>query len=162
LTGVVFGLAPALQASKPDLNETLKEAGRGSTGRRHILRSTLVVAEVALALVLLIGAGLMIRSFYHLQRVDPGFIADNLLTFSVALPSKKYAEEQQRINFYQQLLQNLRALPGVQSAGMATGLPLGNNGWQSGFWIVGRPDPPQGQRPLTEVAFVSPTFDAMK
>lgn len=163
LTGIIFGLAPALQASKPDLNETLKEAGRGSTGRRHILRSALVVSEVALTMVLLIGAGLIIRSFYRLQRVDPGFVADHLLTFNVALPQKKYAEGQQRINFYQQLLQNLRALPGVESVGMATGLPLGNNGWQSGFWIEGRPEPPQGQRPLTEVAFVSAGyFDTMK
>ncbi|HSE38021.1 MAG TPA: ABC transporter permease [Blastocatellia bacterium] len=163
LTGIIFGLAPALQASKPDLNETLKEAGRGSTGRRHILRGALVVSEVALTMVLLIGAGLMIRSFYHLQRVDPGFVADNLLTFNVALPAKKYPEGQQRVNFYQQLLHNLRALPGVESVGMATGLPLGNNGWQSGFWIEGRPEPPQGQRPLTEVAFVSPGYiDTMK
>ena len=163
LTGIIFGLAPALQASKPDLNETLKEAGRGSTGRRHILRSALVVSEVALTMVLLIGAGLMIRSFYHLQRVDPGFMTDNLLTFNVALPSKKYPEGQPPVNFYQQLLQNLRAMPGVQSVGMATGLPLGNNGWQSGFWIEGRPEPPQGQRPLTEVAFVSPDyFDTMR
>ncbi len=163
LTGVIFGVAPALQASKPDLNETLKEAGRGSTGRRHVLRSVLVVAEVALTMVLLIGAGLMIRSFYRLQRVDPGFVADNLLTFNVSLPPGKYAEEQQRTNFYQQLLQNLRVMPGVESVGMATGLPLGNNGWQSGFWIEGRPEPPQGQRPLTEVAFVSPGyFDTMR
>jgi len=163
LTGIIFGLAPALQASKPDLNETLKEAGRGSTGRRHIMRSILVVSEVALTLVLLIGAGLMIRSFYHLQQVDPGFSADNLLTFNVSLPQKKYPEPQQRINFYQQLLQNLSAMPGVQSVGMATGLPLGNNGWQSGFWIEGRPDPPQGERPLTEVAFVGPGyFNAMR
>jgi putative ABC transport system permease protein len=158
LTGIIFGLAPALQSSKPDLNETLKEAGRGSTGRRHIMRSILVVSEVALTLVLLIGAGLMIRSFYHLQRVDPGFSADNLLTFNVSLPQKKYPDPQQRINFYQQLLQNLTALPGVQSVGMATGLPLGNNGWQSGFWIEGRPEPPQGQRPLTEVALVGPGY----
>ena len=158
LTGMIFGLAPALQASRPDLNETLKEAGRGSTGRRHIMRSVLVVSEVALTLVLLIGAGLMIRSFYGLQRVDPGFVPDNLLTFNVSLPQKKYSEPQQRISFYQQLLQNLSAAPGVQSVGMATGLPLGNNGWQSGFWIDGRPDPPQGQRPLTEVAFIGPTY----
>ena len=158
LTGLIFGLVPALQASKPDLNETLKEAGRGSTASRHILRGGLVVSEVALTMVLLIGAGLMIRSFYRLQRVDPGFIADNLLTFNVSLPQKKYAEAQQRINFYQQLLQKLRAMPGVESVGMATGLPLGNNGWQSGFWIEGRPDPPQGQQPLTEVAFVDPGY----
>jgi putative ABC transport system permease protein len=163
LTGIIFGLAPALQASKPDLNETLKEAGRGSTGARHVLRSVLVVSEVALTLVLLIGAGLMIRSFYRLQRVDPGFSADNLLTFNVSLPQKKYPQPQQRINFYQQLLKNIEAMPGVQSVAMATGLPLGNNGWQSGFWIEGRPEPPQGQRPLTEVAQVSPGyFNAMR
>ncbi|HKA20806.1 MAG TPA: ABC transporter permease [Blastocatellia bacterium] len=163
LTGVIFGLAPAVQASKPDLNETLKEAGRGSTGRRYVMRSILVVSETALTLVLLIGAGLMIRSFYYLQRVDPGFSADNLLTFNVSLPQKKYPEPQQRINFYQQLLQNIAAMPGVRSVAMATGLPLGNNGWQSGFWIEGRPEPPQGQRPLTEVAQVSPGyFNAMR
>jgi putative ABC transport system permease protein len=163
LTGIVFGLAPALQASKPDLNETLKDAGRGSTGRRHFLRNVLVVSEVALTMVLLIGAGLLIRSFYLLQRVDPGFNADNLLTFNVTLSQKKYPLQSQQVIFFQQLLQNLRSLPGVESVGMATGLPLGNNGWQSGFWIDGRPQPPQGQEPLTEVAFVNPTyFDTMK
>jgi len=145
LTGIVFGVVPALQASKPDLNEVLKDAGRGSTGRRHLLRSALVIAEVALTVVLLIGAGLMIRSFYRLQQVDPGFVSDNVLTFNLSLPERKYPGRDQRINFYQQLLQNLRSLPGVESVGMATGLPLGNNGWQSGFWPVGRPDPPQGQ-----------------
>jgi len=163
LTGLIFGIVPALQASKPDLNETLKDAGRGSTGRRHLFRSGLVVCEVALTLVLLVGAGLMIRSFYRLQQVDPGFTSGNLLTFSVSLPQNKYPEKPQRVNFYQQLLQNLGSLPGVESVGMATGLPLGNNGWQSGFWIDGRPEPGQGQRPLTEVAFVSTEyFQTMK
>jgi putative ABC transport system permease protein len=162
-TGVIFGLVPAIQASKPELNETLKEGARGSTGGKHFLRGALVVSEVALTMVLLVGAGLMIRSFYRLQRVDPGFAAENLLTFNVALPEKKYAEPQHRVNFYQQLLENLGGMPGVESVGMATGLPLGNNGWQSGFWIEGRPQPPQGQRPLTEVAFVNPGyFDTMK
>ena len=163
LTGLIFGLVPALQASKPDVHEVLKDAGRGSTGSRHLFRSGLVIAEVALTVVLLIGAGLMIRSFYRLQQVDPGFSADQLLTFSVSLPQKKYFDSAGRVNFYQQLLQNLRGLPGVEAVGMATGLPLGNNGWQSGFWIVGRPDPPRGQRPLTEVAFVNPGyFETMK
>src|SRR5262249_6494963 len=158
LTGIIFGLAPALQASKPDLNETLKDAGRGSTGRRHFLRNVLVVSEVALTMVLLIGAGLLIRSFYLLQLVDPGFSAVILLTVHVTLPQKKYPLQSQQVSFFQQLLQNLRSLPGVESVGMATGLPLGNNGWQSGFWIDGRPRPPQGQEPLTEVAFVNPTY----
>jgi putative ABC transport system permease protein len=163
VTGIVFGLAPALQASRLDLNESLKEAGRGSTGRRHWFRSSLVVSEIALTLVLLVGAGLLIRSFYHLQKVDPGFISDNLLTFNVSLPQSKYSTEPQRINFYDQVLLKIRALPGVEAVGMASGLPLGNNGWQSGFVIEGRPAPPPGQNPLTEVAYVSPDyFHAMR
>ncbi len=82
LTGIIFGLVPALQASKPDLNETLKDAGRGSTGRRHVMRNVLVVAEVMMTMMLLVGAGLMMRSFYRLQQVDPGFNGDNLLLSS--------------------------------------------------------------------------------
>ncbi len=122
-----------------------------------------MIAEIALTVVLLIGAGLMIRSFIALQQVDPGFAADNLLTFNVSLPQRKYQDNQQRTAFYQQLLQNLRGMPGVESVGMATGLPLGNNGWQSGFTIVGRPAPPPGQGPLTEVAMVSTDyFQTMK
>ena len=91
LTGVIFGLVPALQASKPNLNETMKDAGRGSTegGRRRLIRSTLVVLEVASALVLLVGAGLMIKSFWRLQKVDPGFNAENALTVSVSLPRSR-------------------------------------------------------------------------
>ncbi|HZN12569.1 MAG TPA: ABC transporter permease, partial [Blastocatellia bacterium] len=160
LTGVIFGLVPAWQASKPDLNETLKDAGRGSTGglRRQRFRSALVVAEVALALVLLVGGGLLIRSFYRLQQVNPGFRPERLLTFQVALPSAKYSEDQPRINFYNQTLERLGALPGVESVGAATGLPLGNNGWQTSFAIEGRPDPPPGQRPLTETAIVTTDY----
>jgi putative ABC transport system permease protein len=163
LTGLVFGLVPALQASRVDLNEALKDAGRGSTGKRHWFRSGLVVAEIMLTLVLLVGAGLLIRSFYHLQKVDPGFIVDNLLTFNLALPQAKYPDEQRKTDFFDQVLQKIRVLPGVEAAGMASGLPLGNNGWQSGFTIEGRPDPPPGQNPLTEVAYVSPGyFSAMR
>ncbi|HSO75726.1 MAG TPA: ABC transporter permease, partial [Blastocatellia bacterium] len=162
LTGIIFGLVPALQARKPDLNETLKDAGRGSTGGRHLFRSGLVVSEVALTLVLLIGAGLMIRSFYRLQQVDPGFNHERLLTFSISLPSKKYPEPPQRINFYEELAEKLRGLPGVQAVGLASGLPLGNNGWQTSFRIDGQPEPEPGQRPLTEAAVASPEyFEAM-
>ncbi|HST22273.1 MAG TPA: ABC transporter permease, partial [Blastocatellia bacterium] len=158
LTGIIFGLVPALQMSKPDLNETLKDAGRGSTGKRHVLRSALVVAEVALTLVLLVGAGLMIRSFYRLQQVDPGFNYDNLLTFNISLPQKKYAEDPQKINFYDQITEKIRALPGVQMVGLASGLPLGNNGWQTSFVIDGQPPPEPGQTPLTEAAAASPDY----
>jgi predicted permease len=158
LTGVIFGLVPAWQASRTDVNEVLKEGGRGSTGRRHWFRSGLVVAEVVMTLVLLVGAGLLIRSFHRLQNVDPGFGVENLLTFNVALPQRKYAEPPQRVNFYNQLLQNLRNLPGVESVAMASGLPLGNNGWQTSYNIIGRPEPARGQRPITEVAHVSPDY----
>ena len=158
LTGIIFGLVPALQMSKPDLNETLKDAGRGSTGRRHVLRSALVVAEVALTLVLLVGAGLMIRSFYRLQQVDPGFNYDNLLTFNISLPQKKYAEDAQKINFYDQVTEKIRALPGIQTVGLSSGLPLGNNGWQTSFVIDGQPPPEPGKTPLTEAATASPDY----
>ena len=158
LTGILFGLVPALQASKPDLNETLKDAGRGSTGRRHALRHSLVVAQVTITMMLLVGAGLMVRSFYRLQQVDPGFNADNLLTFAVALPTQKYKEEAQQINFFDQLTERLRRLPGVEAVGLSSGLPLGNNGWQTSFVIDGQPPPDPGKTPLTEACMASPDY----
>jgi putative ABC transport system permease protein len=158
LTGIIFGLVPALQASKPDLNETLKDAGRGSTGSRHLVRSGLVVGEVALTLMLLIGAGLMIRSFVRLQQVDPGFSTERLLTFNISLPQQKYPQEAQRVSFYEQVVDKLRALPGVQTVGLSSGLPLGNNGWQTSFVVDGQPPPEPGQTPLTEAAVASPDY----
>ncbi len=158
LTGIIFGLVPALQASKPDLNETLKDAGRGSTGRRHVLRNALVVAEVMMTMMLLVGAGLMIRSFYRLQQVDPGFNADNLLTFNVTLPTEKYKEEAQQVAFFEQLADRLRQLPGVEVVGVSSGLPLGNNGWQTSFVIDGQPPPDPGKTPLTEAALATPDY----
>jgi len=158
LTGIFFGLVPALQSSKPDLNGTLKDAGRGSTGRRHVLRNVLVVAEVALTMVPLMSAGLMIRSFYHLQQVDPGFNGDNLLTFNIALPPKKYPEDVQQINFSEQVADRLRTLPGVETVGVSSGLPLGNNGWQTSFVIDGQPPPAPGKTPLTEATVASPDY----
>ena len=110
LTGILFGLVPALQAGVVDVHETLKETGRGTSGR-HWLRSSLVVVEVATTLVLLIGAGLMIRSFYRLQTVDPGFSYEHLTSFSVSLPQKKYPKEEQRAGFYKRLLENIAACP---------------------------------------------------
>src|SRR5947208_3035465 len=147
LTGLLFGLVPALQAGIVDVNETLKETSRGTSGR-HWLRSSLVVVEVATTLVLLIGAGLMIRSFYRLQKVNPGFSYEHLTSFSVALPEKKYKTNEQQEDFYKRLLENLRGLPGVESTAAASGLPLGNNGWQTSFTIDGRPAPPRNQTPL--------------
>jgi putative ABC transport system permease protein len=111
LTGILFGLIPAIQAGEVDVHETLKESGRGTSGRQW-LRSSLVVVEVATTLVLLIGAGLMIRSFYMLQKVNPGFSHEHLTSFSISLPQKKYATEDIRGSFYNRLLENIRSLAG--------------------------------------------------
>lgn len=161
VTGILFGLVPALQAGVVDVHETLKETGRG-TSRRQWLRSSLVVVEVATTLVLLVGAGLMIRSFYQLQKVNPGFSLDRLTSFSVSLPQSKYPKLEQRDAFFKQLLENIRGLPGVESTAAASGLPLGNNGWQTSFQIDGQPPPPPGQAPLMEACLVtSDYFKAM-
>jgi len=157
ITGILFGLIPALQAGEVDVHETLKETGRGMSGR-HWLRSSLVVVQMATTLVLLIGAGLMIRSFYLLQKVNPGFSYEHLTSFSVSLPQRKYATEEAQESFYDRLLENLHALPGVESAAAASGLPLGNNGWQTGFTIDGQPPPPRDQTPLMEACLVTPEY----
>jgi predicted permease len=157
VTGILFGLVPALQAGVTDVHETLKETGRGTSGK-HWMRSSLVVVEVATTLVLLIGAGLMIRSFYRLQKVNPGFSYDHLTSFTVALPRAKYTTQDQREQFYNRLLENLRGLPGVETTAAASGLPLGNNGWQTSFVVEGRPLPPRDQTPLMEACLVTPDY----
>jgi putative ABC transport system permease protein len=157
ITGILFGIVPAVQAGQVDVHETLKETGRGTSGRNW-LRSSLVVVEVATTLVLLIGAGLMIRSFYLLYKVNPGFSYEHLTSFNIALSEKKYSTEEQRATFYNQLLEDLRALPGVESVAAASGLPLGNNGWQTSFVIDGQPPPPRDQVPLMETCLVTPDY----
>jgi putative ABC transport system permease protein len=157
VTGVLFGLIPAIQAGEVDVHETLKETGRGISGRQW-LRSALVVGEVAVTLLVLIGAGLMIRSFYLLQKVNPGFSHEHLTSFSIALPQRKYATNESQGAFYNRLLENIHALPGVESAAAASGLPLGNNGWQTSFLIDGQPPPPREQTPLMEACLVTPEY----
>jgi putative ABC transport system permease protein len=157
LTGILFGLVPALHAGEVDVSETLKESGRG-TSARHWLRSSLVIVEVATTMVLLIGAGLMIRSFYRLENVNPGFSYENLTSFTVSLPQKKYTREEQRSQFFNRLVESIRTLPGVQSAAAASGLPLGNNGWQTSFIVDGRPAPAPGDTPLMEACTVTPDY----
>jgi putative ABC transport system permease protein len=158
LTGVIFGLAPALQSSRADMQEALKETTRGATGGRHRLRQTLVVAEVALTLVLLIGAGLLIRSFYRLQEVNPGFVDEHVLSFRVSLPERKYTDERQWLNFYQQVARNLRALPGVEVVSVTSRVPMNGYDWQSGFSVIGQPPPPPGQGPSMEITVAGPDY----
>jgi putative ABC transport system permease protein len=147
LTSLLFGLAPALAASKPDLNQVLKEGGRGTTGGRRRLRESLVVAELALALVLLIGAGLLMNSFIKLQAVDPGFNPRNLLTLTVSLNGATQYVGPARETFYRQLTDRLSALPGVESVSAINHLPLAGDVWGNSFVIEGRPLPPPGQEP---------------
>ena len=142
LTSVVFGLAPAWQTSRPDLNEALKEGGKGggSSTRLGQARKLLVIVEVALTLVLLIGAGLLIRSLHRLQQVDPGFDPRNVLTLRLFLPEAKYSKPEQQQAFVEQVLQRIEALPGVQAVGMSTWLPTLGGG-DTYFTIEGKPFP---------------------
>jgi putative ABC transport system permease protein len=155
VTGILFGLVPALEVTRLNLNDTLKEGGKGSGGqsaRSGRLRGALVVAEVALALVLLAGAGLLVKSFVRLQQIDTGFNTENVLTMVVSLPFAKYDEDRKMVDFFRQAEEGMRALPGVRSVGMVSYLPLyGGPGSATGFTIGGRPTPPPGEEPATSV-----------
>src|SRR5262249_56482298 len=145
LAGVLFGLAPALQASKPSLNETLKESGTSVTSSRHLLRSSLMVSEVALSLILLIGAGLLIKSFLSLLNTNPGFRPDNVLTMQLILPIANYREPAARAGFFKELTGRVESLSGVESAGFVNHLPLGGTNSSTEFLVEGLPEPPPGQ-----------------
>lgn len=154
LTGLLFGLAPALEATRLNLGDALKEDGKGAGGyaRSNRLRGALVVAEVALALVLLVGAGLLMKSFLRLQGIDPGFQRENVLTLVMRLPGGKYPENPQKVAFYREAGERLRALPGVRDFGMVNYLPLyGGLGARTGFTVDGRPVPPDGEGPGVDV-----------
>jgi putative ABC transport system permease protein len=148
LTGVIFGIAPALQASRPDLNATLKEGGAGATGgaSRHRLRGLLVVAEVSMALVLLIGAGLLLKSFTRLRETKLGFNPDHVLTASVTLPEATHPTAALKKAYYQQSLARLAARPETQAVGLITSLPLGDTGlsMRGGLNVEGEPEERSG------------------
>jgi putative ABC transport system permease protein len=160
MTGLIFGLAPAMQSSRVNLNETLKEGGRDSASGSHgnRIRGLLVIAEVAVSLVLLIGAGLLINSFLRLLNVDSGFRADNLLTINVVLPELKYPDQARRTAFYSDLLSRIEALPGVQSAAVTNYIPLTLQGDTFGISIEGRPDPGPAERPDVVTRVISPKY----
>jgi putative ABC transport system permease protein len=159
LTGVLFGLAPAIQVSRPDLTDALKESGRATAGlRRNRLRSALVVTEVALSLVLLIGAGLMIRSFAKLNQVDPGFKPAQVMTMGVALLRIKYPEDEQVAQGFSQILEHAANAPGVLSAGAISDLPLTGSNISDSFTIEGRPPIPKEAEPSTEYHIITPRY----
>jgi len=158
LTGLIFGLAPALQSTRLDLNEVLKEGGRNtSAGAGHRLRSAMVVSEIALAVVLLIGAGLMMKSLFRLLQTNVGFKTDHLLTMSVVLPATKYEEDNQCIAFADQLKEHVQSLPGVSGMGTVDILPL-NGGNTTRFNIEGDPIPPPGQEVEANIRTVDETY----
>lgn len=162
LTAFVFSFIPVLQLSKRNLGQSLREGDKGSvagSGTRR-WRALLVVAEVALALCLLIGAGLLIRSFTSILRVDPGFRADHVLTMEIALPWSKYTQTHQTANFYGELLERIRALPGVRSAGAVWRLPLSELTGSTEFEIEGRPDGGPEQKTAAAVQAVSADYFA--
>src|ERR1700746_4032340 len=144
LTGIAFGLVPAIHGSNLNLNDTLKEGGRDSAGgmKGHRVRGLLVIGEVAISFVLLIGAGLLINSFLHLRKLDPGFCCAALLTMKVDLSEVKYPDRDRRAAFFDELIRRVRVLPGVQSAAVAGNLPLTYNGDSMTISAEGFPDPP--------------------
>jgi len=160
LTGVLFGLVPALQLSKADLNHSLKDNGKGVPGgsRGGRLRGALVISEIALALILLIGSGLLMKSFILLQRVDPGFNPDHLVTLRVILNKTPYPNIPQVVDFYSQLVDRVKALPEVQSTALVSTLPLSGNETDTDFLVEGRPQPPPNQEPVAWFNSVSPDY----
>lgn len=165
LTGIVFGLVPALEATRVDLNESLKEGTRGAGhgSGSHRLRSAFVVTQVALALVLLVGAGLLIRSLNRLNSVDPGFDPERLLTVRVNLPDQKYDSEEKIISFFQRAVEQLRAVPSVQAAGAINYIPFGGPHSATNIQIEGQPVLPPGQELGTGVVVTDANyFDVMR
>src|SRR5215510_2364673 len=158
ITGVLSGLLPALRTSRPDIQGALKETGHGARGHKQWLRSGLLVAEIALTMVLLVGAGLLIRSFWHLRQVATGFDYDRLLTFNIALSPGKYPELEQQIRFFQQVSERISALPGVESVGLSSRLPLRGGGWQARFLVEGQPTPDLSQWTAMDASVVDANY----
>jgi putative ABC transport system permease protein len=159
-TGVLFGLAPALQSSRDRLTEKLKEGDRGSTAGHARLRNGLIASEVALALMLLIAAGLLIESFAQLARVQPGFNPESVLTFNIALPDDPYRDAAKAAGFFDQIVRRIEELPGVKSAAAGNVLPLSGGEEIDGFEIAGRPAAAPGQLQTANFRWVTPDYFA--
>jgi putative ABC transport system permease protein len=159
-TGIVFGMIPAVQATRGDLVSSLKEGGKGALASRRAgrMRAGLVVAEIALAVMLLAGAGLLMRSFARLQSVDPGFRTAESLTFRTALPSAAYRAEPERASFYQRAVERIAALPGVTSVGAISALPMSGTSFGFTFEIEGDAPPKPGEEPAMQTRVVTTDF----
>jgi putative ABC transport system permease protein len=165
LTGLLFSLVPTIKASRADVNEALKSGVKGTTGARsmRVWRDSLVISEVALSLILLVGAGLMMKSFIRLVNVDPGFDANNVLTGGISLTSALYDKPEACVAFVNQTLEKLQALPGVESAAFVAPMPFSGGNVGGDFLIEGRPKPEPGREPGANVRSVSNSyFQAMK
>jgi putative ABC transport system permease protein len=160
LTGFVFGIVPALQLSKADVNRDLKEGGGtvGEGGSRSRLRGAFVVSQVALSLVLLVGAGLLLNSFYRLLRAEPGFDPRNLLTMEYRLPKNRYAKGEQQWAFHREVVERVSRVPGVESAAVVRGLPFSGNGGSLTYAVPDRPAPPAGQEPKALENAIDPNY----
>jgi len=163
MTGAIFGMFPAVQSTRGALSAALKESGRGALSSRSgaRMRTALVVAEVALAVTLLAGAGLLIRSFSKLAAVDPGFQVEPALTFELTLPDARYKEEAQQVGFFDQLLPKLEAIPGVQGAAGVMALPLSGTNFVLTFEVAGRPPVPPSQQPAMEIRIATTKYFQM-
>jgi len=162
ITGVAFGLWPALQATSGSLNQSLKESGaKASEGRqRRRSRNVLIVTELALAQVLLIGAGLLIMSYVQVSRVDPGFNADHVLSAKIAPSGKKYPDLKSRVQFYTRVIEQLQSIPGITSVGMVMNVPLSGSSMNRGFKAEGRPEPKPGETIAMDYQVVSKDYFA--
>jgi putative ABC transport system permease protein len=160
LTGLIFGLAPAIQATRPNLAGSMKEGGRGASGggSRQRLRGALVVTEVALAFVLLAGASLLIRSFFRMQQVDPGFDATNVITAGLPLPAKKFPDPARLNAYLRQIKSRLESLPGVREVATTIALPMQGWGYGMPFQIAGRPVVDRANRQACFFKVVSPSY----
>src|SRR5205085_2055938 len=160
LTGIIFGLAPALQLSRIDLHTALKEGGRsggeGAGARRA--RNTFVVVQVALSLVLLVGGALLVKSFYKLLQVDPGFKPANLLTLEYRLPRNKYTKPDGQWQFHRQVIDRIQEVPGVTSVALIRGLPFSGNGQSTRIALPDREAPPKGQEPQVMWNTATPNY----
>ncbi len=159
-TGVLFGIIPALASAKPELTEALKEGGRGTSSgaRRNQVRNILVVSEIALALVLLIGAGLLMKSFVHLQSVNPGFNPSNVATAELSLPLPKYPRGKPVVDFYNEVLRRISGMPGVQAAALTNILPLSGSNTDNSFHIEGRNEMVTKVYPDEEIRSITPEY----